>query len=80
MASDRGVEWDHGGRIVVGWVLVEALVRTVVVEVPSKFVEDGEGMSLVYRCSSTPYTNPRAAAAHPVVRQESLTPSAKWGG
>jgi hypothetical protein len=47
MASDRGVEWDHGDRIVVGWVLVEALVWTVVVEVPRKFVEDGEGMSLV---------------------------------
>jgi hypothetical protein len=47
MASDRGTERDHGGRIVVGWVLVEALVRTVIVEVPSKFVEDGEGMSLV---------------------------------
>jgi hypothetical protein len=26
MASDRGVERDHGGWIVVGWVLVEALV------------------------------------------------------
>lgn len=47
MMSDRGVERDHGGRIVVWWVLVEALVRTVVVEVPSKFVEDGAGMSLV---------------------------------
>jgi hypothetical protein len=47
MASDRGVKRNHGDRIVVGWVLVEALVRTVVVEVPCKFVEDGKGMSLV---------------------------------
>jgi hypothetical protein len=46
MMSDRGVEWDHGGRIVVG-VLVAALVQTVVGEVPSTFVEDGEGVSLV---------------------------------
>jgi hypothetical protein len=45
--SDRGVGRDHGCRILVGWVLVEALVQTVVVEVPSKFVEDGEGVSLV---------------------------------
>jgi len=47
MMSDRGVQRDHGGRIVLRWVLVEALVRTVVVEVPSKFVEDGDGVSLV---------------------------------
>jgi hypothetical protein len=32
-ASDRGIERDRGGRVVVGWVLVEALVRAVVVEV-----------------------------------------------
>ena len=47
MMSDRGVQGDHGGRIMVRWVLVEALVRTVVVEVPSKFVEDGDHVSLV---------------------------------
>lgn len=41
MASDRGVERDHGGWIVVGWVLVEALVRPVVVEVLGELVEDG---------------------------------------
>ena len=46
MALDRGVKRNHGDRIVVGWVLVEPLVRTVV-EVPCKFVEDGEDMSLV---------------------------------
>jgi hypothetical protein len=55
--SDRGVGRDHGCRILVGWVLVEALVQTVVVEVPSKFVEDGEGVSLVVsafcRCNSS---------------------------
>jgi hypothetical protein len=47
MASDRGVERDHGGWIVVGWVLVEALVRPVVVEVLGELVEDGAGVSLV---------------------------------
>ena len=47
MMSDRGVQGDHGGRIVAGWALVEALVRSVVVEVPGIFVEDGVGVSLV---------------------------------
>jgi hypothetical protein len=32
VVSDRGVEGDHGGWIVVGWVLAEALVRPMVVE------------------------------------------------
>jgi hypothetical protein len=31
MASDRGVEAGHGGRIMVGRVLVEALMRAVIV-------------------------------------------------
>jgi hypothetical protein len=47
MMSDRCVEWDHGGRIVVGWVVVEALVRPVVVEMVHLLVEDGAGVSLV---------------------------------
>jgi hypothetical protein len=47
MASDRGVERDHGGWIVVGWVLVEVLVWPVVVEVLGELVEDGAGVSLV---------------------------------
>ena len=32
MASERGVEEDHGGRVVVGRVLVEALVRPLVID------------------------------------------------
>jgi hypothetical protein len=31
MASDRGVEAGYGGWIMVGWVLVEALMRPVIV-------------------------------------------------
>jgi hypothetical protein len=46
-ASDRGIERDHGGRVVVGWVLVEVLVWAVVIEMVHILVEDGEGMSLV---------------------------------
>jgi hypothetical protein len=45
--SDRCVEWDQGGRIVVGWGLVEALVRPVVVEMVHILVEDGAGVPLV---------------------------------
>jgi hypothetical protein len=47
VASDRGVERDHGGRVVVGWVLIEALVRAVVSEVKLVVVQDGAGVSLV---------------------------------
>ena len=47
MAPDRSVERDHGDRIVVGRVLVESLVRTVVVEVALILVEDGAGVSRV---------------------------------
>jgi hypothetical protein len=47
MVSDRGGERDHGGRIVAGWVLVEALVRPMVVEVMHVLVEGGVGVSFV---------------------------------
>ena len=47
MTSDRGIARDRSGRIVVGWVLVEALVWTVVIEMVHVLVENGEGVSLV---------------------------------
>lgn len=47
MVPDRGVERDHGFRIVVRWVLVEALVRAVIVEMVHVLVEDGVGVSFV---------------------------------
>jgi hypothetical protein len=47
MASERGVEGDHHGWIVLGRVLVEALVWTVVVEMADILVEDGVGVSLM---------------------------------
>jgi hypothetical protein len=47
MASDRGVEMGHDGRIMVGWVLVEALMRSVVIEMTHILVNDGAGVSLV---------------------------------
>jgi hypothetical protein len=47
MASDRGAEWDHGGGVVGWWVLAQALVRAVVIEMAHILVEHGEGMSLV---------------------------------
>ena len=43
MASDRGGEGDHGGRVVVGWVLAQALVRTVVIEMTLVLVQDNAG-------------------------------------
>jgi hypothetical protein len=47
MVPDRGVERDHGFRIVVQWVLVEALVRAMIVEMVHVLVEDGAGVSFV---------------------------------
>src|SRR6185437_502344 len=47
MASDRGVEAGYGGWIMVGWVLVEALMRPVIVEMAHIVVNDGAGVSLV---------------------------------
>jgi hypothetical protein len=39
------LDGDDRGRVVVGWVLVEALVRPVVVEMVRVFAEDGTGVS-----------------------------------
>ena len=45
--SDRGIERDHGGGVVAGWVLVESLVRPVVVEMALVVVKDGTSVSFV---------------------------------
>jgi hypothetical protein len=47
MAPDRGVELGHRGGVVLWWVLDEALVRPVVIEMAHVLVEDGAGVSLV---------------------------------
>jgi hypothetical protein len=47
VTSDGGVTVDGGRGIVAGWVLVEALVRPVVVEVALVVDEDGAGVSFV---------------------------------
>jgi hypothetical protein len=47
MATDRGVEQGHRGGVVPWWALVEALVRTVVIEMAHVLVEDGAGVLLV---------------------------------
>ncbi len=49
VASDGRVERGHRGWVVEWWVLVEALVPTVVVEVPKQIRRDGEGVALVGR-------------------------------
>jgi hypothetical protein len=45
--ADRGIERDHGGGVVAGWVLVESLVRPVVVEMALVVVKDGTSVSFV---------------------------------
>ncbi|MEA2959623.1 MAG: hypothetical protein QOJ58_5606, partial [Alphaproteobacteria bacterium] len=47
MASDRGAERDHGGGVVGWWVLAQALVRAVVIEMAHVLVEHGAGVSFV---------------------------------
>jgi len=47
VASDRGAERDHGGGVVDGWVLAQALVRAVVIEMVHVLVENGAGVSFV---------------------------------
>jgi hypothetical protein len=47
MTPDRGVEQGHRGGIVQWWVLIEALVWAVVIEVLGVLVEDGKGVALV---------------------------------
>jgi hypothetical protein len=47
MATDRGVERNHGGRVVDWRVLAQALMWAMVIEVTHVLVENGAGMSLV---------------------------------
>ena len=47
MATDRGVEGNHGGGIVDWRVLVQALMRAMVIEVTHVLVEDGAGVSFL---------------------------------
>jgi hypothetical protein len=47
MATDRGVERDHGGGVVGCRVLAQALMRAVVIDVMHVLVEDGAGVSFV---------------------------------
>jgi hypothetical protein len=47
MTPDRGVGQGHGGGVVQWWVVVEALVRAVVIEMAHVLVQDGTGVSLV---------------------------------
>jgi hypothetical protein len=52
VTSDRDVEGDRGGRVVVGWVLAQALVRAVVIEMAL--------LSLIERDHEPPRVRPRA--------------------
>jgi hypothetical protein len=47
VASDRGAERDHGGGVVGWWVLAQALVRAVVIDMAYVLVENGAGVSFV---------------------------------
>jgi hypothetical protein len=47
VAADRGVEGDHGGGVVGRWVLAQALVRTVVIEMAYVAVKHSSGVSFV---------------------------------
>jgi hypothetical protein len=64
MTPDGGVEQGHRGGVVPWWVLIDALVWAVVIEVLGVLVEDGKGMSLVVdQPSRTLRTKPFRVAA-----------------
>jgi hypothetical protein len=47
VALDRGVAGDRGGGVVGWWVLIQALVGAVVIEVAHVLVKNSSGLSLV---------------------------------
>jgi len=47
VASDRGVEGDRGGWVVGWWVLIQAVVRAVIIEMAHVAVKDSSGVSFV---------------------------------
>jgi hypothetical protein len=47
LSADRFVEWDDGGGVMVGWAVLTALVRTVIIEVSGELVQHGHGVSFV---------------------------------
>ena len=47
MTSDRGVDGDRGGWVVGWWVLIQALMRAVVIEMAHVPVKHNAGVSLV---------------------------------
>jgi hypothetical protein len=61
LPADRSVEWDDGGRVVVRWALVAALVWPVIVEVPGVRIEDCRGVAFVVDEDSVGALGPDAA-------------------
>jgi len=47
MMSNQGIEWDHGGGVMAGRVLVASLVQPVIVEMALVLVKDGAGVLLM---------------------------------
>lgn len=47
MSTDRSVERDDGTGIVIGWALLSALVRAVVVEMSSELIKHRDGVAFV---------------------------------
>ncbi len=47
MASDRSAERNRGGGVVGWWVLTQALMRTVAIDMAHVLVENGAGVSFV---------------------------------
>jgi hypothetical protein len=46
MASDWGADRDHGGGVVGWWVLAQALVRAVVIDLPCGFRTVANGFAM----------------------------------
>ena len=62
MPADRRIERDHDGRVVIGRLMVQTLVRTVLIEVPDELSQHGSGVAFVV--NEHPVGALRANAAH----------------
>jgi hypothetical protein len=73
-SSNRGIERDHAGRVVVGWVLI-GFGAAVVIEVALVKVQDGDGVPVVK--STAGRRTPRGRYKRTVRRSSSSEASAE---
>lgn len=66
VSPDRGVKWDHGRGIVVRRAVLTALMRAVIIEMPSELVQDRD--CVVFVVDQHPVGALRSDTAHEPLR------------